>query len=115
MELCAKRWVSEDEYLSIVRGKTAAQFIAAGTVGATLAGASGRLLQSVRDYAERVGIAYQICDDLRDITGDSRAMGKPTGNSLALGRPLLPLIYLWDAEPAAWPARSSGSSYGARC
>lgn len=98
-ELRASRWISEDEYLSIVRGKTAAQFVAASTVGATLAGASQRQLQGIRNYAEQVGVAFQIGDDLRDIVGDSRAMGKPTGNSLELGRPLLPLIYLWDADP----------------
>jgi len=98
-ELDAARGITEDEYLAIVRGKTAAQFVAASSVGAVLTGGSRRKLERLQIYAEQLGIAFQIEDDILDIFGDSDLMGKPTGNSLALGRPLLPLIYLRNADP----------------
>ena len=93
-ELRAGRWVTEREYFSIVRGKTAAQFVAAVSVGAILGGADDAELRRLREFAEALGIAFQIADDLLDLLGDAETMGKPIANSLALGRPLLPLIYL---------------------
>lgn len=98
-ELCAARWITEKEYLAIVRGKTAAQFVAAASVGAILGDATISDLDRIRTYAQHVGIAFQISDDLLDLYGNPATMGKPIGNSLALGRPLLPLIYLWETDP----------------
>jgi geranylgeranyl pyrophosphate synthase len=100
-ELCAHRWVSEEEYLSIICAKTAAPFVAAGVLGVLLGGGSASQLVQIRHYSRHLGIAFQIDDDLMDLVGESQTLGKPAGNSLAEGRPMLPLIYLWQASSAA--------------
>ena len=52
-------------------------------------------------YAQQMGIAFQIGDDLLDLVGEPRVLGKPVGNSLVQGRPMLPLIYLWSVSSEA--------------
>lgn len=84
----------EEEYLSIVQGKTASQFAAAVTLPAIVGGGTPGEVDALRRYGINVGIAFQIQDDVLDIVGDSRVLGKPVGNSLIKGRLLLPLIYL---------------------
>jgi len=93
-ELGAGPWIPEEEYLAIVRGKTAAPFVGAGVLGALLGGGDGAGVACIRQYAEALGVAFQIGDDLLDLVGQPGALGKPAGNSLDRGRPLLPLIYL---------------------
>ncbi|HWU89460.1 MAG TPA: polyprenyl synthetase family protein [Kofleriaceae bacterium] len=86
--------VSEETYFSIIRGKTAAPFMAASVLGALLGGGTAEEIEQLRRYGLSLGIAFQIYDDLLDVAGDEGALGKPVGNSLAHGRPMLPLIYL---------------------
>ena len=93
-ELCSSRWISEEQYFDIVRGKTAAPFIASGVLGAIFGGGTSAQVARIRAYAGMLGVAFQIADDLLDLTSEARLIGKPAGNSLAQGRPLLPLIYL---------------------
>jgi geranylgeranyl pyrophosphate synthase len=93
-ELCADRWISEDAYLAIVSGKTAAPFVAAGELGVLLGGGTEADAARIRIYARQMGIAFQIDDDLLDLVGEPSALGKPVANSFAQGRPMLPLIYL---------------------
>lgn len=100
-ELCAERWISEEQYLAIVRDKTAAPFVAAGVLGAGLGGGTPAQVDRIRVYAGELGVAFQIGDDLLDLVGEPRALGKPIGNSLAHGRPMLALIYLWQDSSAA--------------
>ena len=94
-ELCADRWISEEQYFAIVSGKTAAPFEAAGVLGVILGGGAPEQIAHIRTYARQMGIAFQIEDDLLDLIGEPGGRGKPVGNSLAQGRPLLPLLYLW--------------------
>lgn len=91
----------EEGYLSIVRGKTAAQFVAATAIGAILGGGSAAEMNALRAYAFNLGIAFQIRDDELDLTGEAAVMGKPTGKSLDNGRPMLPIIYLKKYGSAA--------------
>lgn len=98
-ELCADRWISEEEYLAIVSGKTAAPFVAAGELGVLLSGGSEADAVQIRIYARQMGTAFQIDDDLLDLVGEPAALGKPVANSFAQGRPMLPLIYLWQLSP----------------
>jgi len=100
-ELGAERWVSEADYLAIVRGKTAAPFVAAGVLGILLGRGTRAQVAQIRIYSREVGIAFQIGDDLLDLVGEPRVLGKPAGNSLAQGRPMLPLIYLWETSSEA--------------
>ncbi len=85
---------SEDEYLTIVQGKTASQFAAAVTLPAIVGGGTSVEIEALRTYGLNVGIAFQIQDDVLDIVGDTGVLGKPVGTGLVKERLLLPLIYL---------------------
>src|SRR5262249_20723788 len=84
----------EDEYLTIVQGKTASQFAAAVTLPAIVGGETSGDIEALRTYGLNVGIAYQIQDDVRDIIEDTGLLGTPVGTCLVKERLLLPLIYL---------------------
>jgi geranylgeranyl pyrophosphate synthase len=84
----------EDEYLTIVQGKTASQFAAAVTLPAILGGGTSRDIEALRTYGLNVGIAFQIQDDVLDIVEDTGLLGTPVGIGLAKERLLLPVIYL---------------------
>lgn len=85
---------SEEVYLLIVRNKTGSPFAAAATLGGILLGRDQSEISALQSYGLNLGIAYQIHDDMLDLTGEFQVLGKPVGNSLILGRPMLPLIYL---------------------
>ena len=96
----SNRPVSEQEYLAVAEGKTAAPFVAATMLGAIMGGASEGDRNRLAIYARGLGVAYQICDDMLDLCGERASLGKPPGNSLLQGRPLLPVIYLrTDGSP----------------
>ena len=61
-------------------GKTGALFRAALRSGAILAGAAEKQLQALTEYAEAFGLAFQITDDILDVTGDEAVIGKPVGS-----------------------------------
>lgn len=84
----------EDEYLTIVQGKTASQFAAAVTLTAIVGGGTSGEIEALRTYGLNVGIAFQIQDDVLDIVGDTGLLGKPVGTCLVKERLLLPVIYL---------------------
>ena len=63
-------------------GKTGALFKAAIRSGAILAGANDEQLKSLTKYAENFGLAFQITDDILDVTGDEKILGKPTGSDV---------------------------------
>ena len=83
----------EDEYLTIVQGKTASQFAAAVTVPAIVGGGTSGEIEALRSYGLNVGIAFQIQDDVLDIVGDTGLLGTPIGTCLVEERLLLPVIY----------------------
>lgn len=102
------------------RQKTGALFAAASMAGAAAAGAEA---EPWRLLGERLGEAYQVADDLRDMLGDATELGKPVGRDAALGRPnaalacgvhgaMARLRSLADAAVAAIPAGPGASSLG---
>lgn len=97
---------SEDVYLQVVRGKTAALFSAATEVGGIIAGASETEVQALFDYGDALGIAFQIADDLLDYQGDSSATGKNVGDDFRERKLTLPVIKAvaeaTDEERAFW-------------
>ena len=86
--------VTEQDYMQVVRKKTAVLFSAATESAAILAGASASVQQDLASYGLALGMAFQIQDDLLDYLGDADALGKNLGDDLAEGKPTLPLIYL---------------------
>ena len=83
---------TEDTYLQVVRGKTAALFSAATEVGGVIAGASDAHTSALFEYGDALGIAFQIVDDLLDVVGDSKATGKNIGDDFRERKLTLPLI-----------------------
>lgn len=85
--------VSEKEYLSIIAGKTAVLMSCACRVGAILGETHNGEVKALGEYGMNLGMAFQIADDLLDLTGNEQRLGKPTGNDIREGRMTLPLIY----------------------
>ncbi|MEL7216153.1 MAG: polyprenyl synthetase family protein [Pseudomonadota bacterium] len=83
--------VAEGTYIKVVRGKTAALFSAATEVGAVIAGADEHRVEAMHTYGDALGIAFQMADDLLDISG-SDATGKNTGDDLREGKMTMPVI-----------------------
>ncbi len=80
---------NEDEYMTLARRKTGALFRAAAELGAVAGEADAATVEAFGEYAERVGIAFQIRDDVLDATGDAEALGKPAGHDAEMDRPSL--------------------------
>ena len=88
------------DYLEILRKKTAVFVEGCCRCGAILAGAEAPLEEALADYGYRLGMAFQLADDLLDYTGDPCVTGKPRGSDLRDGRATLPfLLGLEDATP----------------
>lgn len=83
---------TEDIYLKVVRGKTAALFSAATEVGGVVAGAAEPVVQALYTYGDALGIAFQIADDLLDYTGSAAAIGKNVGDDFRERKLTLPVI-----------------------
>ena len=107
---------TEEQYLSIIRRKTADFFAASGELGALVAGRD-ELAPVFHRYGNALGLAFQITDDLLDYTGAADSTGKDRGNDWDRGRMTLPLLYaltrcpdggelrvlLADEDPDAYP------------
>lgn len=91
---------TEDIYLQIIRGKTAALFAAATEVGAIVAGGSAAQVAGMRDYGDALGIAFQMADDLLDYQGDAKATGKNVGDDFRDRKMTLPVIHAYAAADA---------------
>jgi len=88
---------SEAEYMELARRKTGALFRAAAELGAIAAEADAYTVENFGKYAERVGVAFQMRDDVLDATADSEDLGKPTGHDAAMERPSL--VQVADLSP----------------
>ena len=82
---------SQEDYLRIIYSKTASLFEATCVSAAVCAGADEALVEAVREFSVRIGIAFQIKDDILDYTG-SGTLGKPVGVDLREKKITLPLI-----------------------
>ncbi len=81
-----------DEYLRVIRFKTAKLFEASARLGAVLAGASPEVEEACADYGRSLGTAFQLVDDLLDYEGNPEELGKNVGDDLREGKPTLPLL-----------------------
>jgi geranylgeranyl diphosphate synthase type II len=72
--------------------KTGAMILASIRVGARLGGASGEALRAFTRYAERIGLAFQIIDDILNVEGKAIALGKSTGTDLSRGKATYPSL-----------------------
>ena len=90
---CRNPDVNEENYLRVIRYKTAKLFEAATRLGAILCNVTLEEEESIAAYGMHLGTAFQLTDDMLDYSGDYHDTGKNLGDDLAEGKPTLPLIY----------------------
>jgi len=96
---CRDVALTEAEYIELVRRKTGALTAVACELGARYAGADERVTGALAGYGMDAGVAFQIVDDVLDVTGDAGEIGKSLGLDLRLGKHTLPTIHcLGQAE-----------------
>jgi octaprenyl-diphosphate synthase len=88
--------VSESEYLGIISAKTASLLSCCCRVGAMLGVHQNGEVEALTEYGLNLGMAFQITDDLLDLTGEESRVGKDLGNDIREGRYTLPLIRAMD-------------------
>lgn len=98
---CRNPDIAEEQYLQVIRCKTAKLFEAATRIGALLGGASAQAEEAMARYGAHLGTAFQLIDDVLDYSGDAAVIGKNVGDDLAEGKPTLPLIYAMKKGNAA--------------
>ena len=83
---------TEDAYLTSIEGKTAALMATSCRIGALTAGLDRDTVEAVTRYGERVGMVFQIVDDILDVVATDEELGKPAGNDIVEGVYTLPVI-----------------------
>jgi octaprenyl-diphosphate synthase len=91
--------LSEATYLEIIKRKTAVLCATCCHLGATFAGASDAVARQLESYGMCVGTAFQIQDDILDLVGDARAVGKTLGIDVEKGKLTLPIIHFLRTAP----------------
>lgn len=92
LEAEGRQDVTVDELRSIHMRKTGALFRASLRSGALLANAPSDVLQTLTDYADAFGLAFQIADDILDVTGDESTLGKQTGRDTDQAKATYPAL-----------------------
>lgn len=85
--------VTCDDYLAMISGKTSALIGAATAIGALLGGASEDAVGAFREFGCRLGLAFQISDDVLGIWGKAVETGKPAGDDIAARKKSYPVVY----------------------
>lgn len=83
---------TEDEYLAVIKAKTAALFSAAAEVGPIIAGAPRGTRVALRSYGLNLGLAFQLVDDALDYGGSAHDLGKNVGDDFREGKITMPLL-----------------------
>lgn len=91
--------MSVDEYLEIVAAKTAALIECSSQMGAWYAGADAETIEQFRLFGREIGIAFQIADDVLDLVGDEKTMGKTLGTDIQYKKPTLPVLLYFNTLP----------------
>ncbi|MBO6639481.1 MAG: polyprenyl synthetase family protein [Roseitalea sp.] len=108
MQLSAAKKLSttEDDYLAVIKAKTAALFLAAAEVGPIVAGAGSDERAALRSYGLNLGLAFQLVDDVLDYGGNEGDLGKNVGDDFREGKITLPVLLAYrrgsDDERTFW-------------
>lgn len=92
--------LSEDAYFSVINGKTASLFAACMQIGAITAGASAQEADRAGEIGRKIGLVFQIRDDIFDYFPTNDVVGKPTGHDIMEGKVTLPLLFALKQAPA---------------
>jgi octaprenyl-diphosphate synthase len=97
---------TEDEYLAVIKAKTAALFSAAAEIGPVIGGRDRAERAAFRSYGTNLGLAFQLVDDALDYGGSSAELGKRTGDDFREGKITLPVVLAYrrgtDADRTFW-------------
>ena len=97
---------TEDEYLAVIRAKTAELFAAACEVGPVIGGRPKAEQAACRSYGMNLGVAFQLVDDALDYGGKAAKLGKNTGDDFREGKITLPVVLAYrrgsDGEREFW-------------
>jgi octaprenyl-diphosphate synthase len=97
---------TEDEYLAVIRAKTAALFSAAAEIGPIIGDRPRDERAAFRSYGTNLGLAFQLIDDALDYGGSSAELGKQVGDDFREGKITLPVVLSYrrgsDADRAFW-------------
>jgi octaprenyl-diphosphate synthase len=85
--------ISDEDYLQVIHYKTAKLFEAASRLGAIVSNSSVEDEQALSQYGMHIGTAFQLVDDVLDLSGNAIEIGKNLGDDLSEGKPTLPLLY----------------------
>ena len=92
MEFESRNDVAEDEYIEMIRLKTAVLLAASLKIGAILAGASAVDAENLYNFGMQIGVAFQLQDDLLDVYGDPEVFGKKIGGDILCNKKTYMLI-----------------------
>ncbi|MDO4497616.1 MAG: polyprenyl synthetase family protein [Bacteroidales bacterium] len=95
----------EEAYYRVIKGKTASLFAACLRIGARSVGASSEEIQKMHEIGEKIGMIFQIRDDIFDYYPQTEEVGKPTGHDIMEGKVTLPLLYAFQHAPEDLNAR----------
>jgi octaprenyl-diphosphate synthase len=97
---------TEDDYLAVIRAKTAALFAAAAEVGPIVAGSDKATRKALSSYGTNLGLAFQLVDDVLDYGGKAADLGKNVGDDFREGKVTLPIVLSYrrgtEDERAFW-------------
>lgn len=97
-QVASYRDYSIENYLEIITAKTAVLMATAVRAPALMIGAPENVVEALTTYGLEYGRAFQIQDDLLDLTADASKLGKPIGGDLKEGKATLPVLYLMETE-----------------
>ncbi|MDA8870683.1 polyprenyl synthetase family protein [Rhizobiaceae bacterium] len=104
---------TEDDYLAVIRGKTASLFAAACEVGPIIADAPAATRAGLRSYGMNLGLAFQLVDDALDYGGSGADLGKNVGDDFHEGKITLPVLLAYrrgtDDERSFWRDAMEGT------
>jgi heptaprenyl diphosphate synthase len=90
-----------EHYLSVLADKTGSLIATSGRFGAMLSGADDAVVDIMTRFGERIGLAFQLADDIIDVASDSTELGKATGTDLREGVATLPVLHFRRTAGAA--------------
>ncbi|AXI25728.1 serralysin [Methanofervidicoccus sp. A16] len=99
MEFEEREDITMEEYLEMISKKTGALIVTSVEVGAIMGECSPEERESLREYAKRIGLAFQIQDDILDLVGNKNKIGKPIGSDIREGKKTLIVIHALQHLP----------------
>ncbi len=94
-----KEKVSIDEYMEMIKRKTAALMAASTQIGAIMGTDDKEIVERFRRFGEKLGMAFQVQDDILGLWGEEAITGKPVADDLRQRKKTLPIIYAAEKEP----------------